>query len=69
MRTIFDRLVEDYRAWHLFEDVEEYPPAPDYPGAGLTDYGRSPGYGRELMIAPQWLAARVNGGRRMNRES
>ena len=47
MRTIFDGLVEEFRAWHLFEQQAGNSPrreVPDLAGLGLPDYGRS-GYG------------------------
>jgi hypothetical protein len=57
MRTIFDGLVEEFRAWHLFEQQAGNSPRrdlPDLPGLGLPDYGAGgyrvdgysgPGYG------------------------
>jgi hypothetical protein len=61
MRTIFDGLVEELRAWHLFEQQDGNSPQRDLaelPGLGLTGYGGSrrpddgapepgaPGFGR-----------------------
>jgi hypothetical protein len=57
MRTIFDGLVEEFRAWHLFEQQAGNSPRRDLldlPGPGLPDYGpggyrvagySGPGYG------------------------
>jgi len=42
MRTIFDRLVEELRAWHLFEQQDGNSPQRGL--AELTGLGR-PGYG------------------------
>ena len=42
MRTIFDGLVEEFRAWHLFEQQAGHSPRrdlPDLPGLGLPGYG------------------------------
>jgi hypothetical protein len=57
MRTIFDGLVEEFRAWHLFEQQAGNSPQrelAELPGLDLPDYGagsydangyRGPGYG------------------------
>ena len=42
MRTIFDGLVEEFRAWHLFEQQAGNSPQRDLrdlPGLGLPGYG------------------------------
>ena len=42
MRTIFDGLVEEFRAWHLFEQQagnSARRDLPDLPAMGLPDYG------------------------------
>jgi hypothetical protein len=47
MRTIFDGLVEEFRAWHLFEQQAGNSPRRELPGLatlGRPDYGVS-GYG------------------------
>jgi hypothetical protein len=60
MRTIFDGLVEEFRAWHLFEqqagnspqrELAEFPPSlPGYGGSQGPDYGApepmAPEFGR-----------------------
>jgi hypothetical protein len=46
MRTIFDGLVEEFRAWHLFEqqDGNSRPRGlGEFPGLGRPGYGGSPG--------------------------
>ena len=46
MRTIFDGLVEELRAWHLFERQDGNSPQRDLaelPGLGLPGYGGRPG--------------------------
>jgi hypothetical protein len=52
MRTIFDGLVEEFRAWHLFEQQDGYSPQreraelpgrAEVPGLGLRGYGGSLG--------------------------
>ena len=46
MRTIFDGLVEEFRAWHLFEQQDGNSPQRELaglPGLGLRGYGGSPG--------------------------
>ena len=46
MRTIFDGLVEELRAWHLFEQQDGNSPQrdlADFPGLGLPGYRGSPG--------------------------
>jgi hypothetical protein len=48
MRTIFDGLVEELRAWHLFEQQDGNSPQRDFaelPGLGRPGYGGSPGPG------------------------
>ena len=66
MRTIFDGLVEEFRAWHLFEQQAGNSPRrdlPDLPGLGLPDYGAGgyrvagysgPGYGTPGYGMPQY---------------
>ncbi len=42
MRTIFDRLVEEFRAWHLFEEQDRNSPRhelAELPGLGQPGYG------------------------------
>ena len=55
MRTIFDGLVEEFRAWHLFEQQAGNSPRRDLPGPGVPGYSpggyeaggsSSPGYAR-----------------------
>jgi hypothetical protein len=46
MRTIFDGLVEELRAWHLFEQPDGNSPRRELaglPGLGRSGYGGSPG--------------------------
>ena len=46
MRTIFDGLVEELRAWHLFEQQDGTSPQRDlaeFPGLGRPGYGGYPG--------------------------
>jgi hypothetical protein len=46
MRTIFDGLVEEFRAWHLFGQQDGNSPQRELgelPGLGLPGYGGSPG--------------------------
>ncbi len=54
MRTIFDGLVEEFRAWHLFEQPAGNPPQRelrDFPGmSGSTEYGGAGYFDR----APQY---------------
>ena len=57
MRTIFDGLVEELRAWHLFEQQDRNSPQrnlAELPGPGLPGYGGSPGpdYGAPERGAP-----------------
>ena len=64
MRTIFDGLVEEFRAWHLFEQQAGNSPQRDLaelPGLGRPDYGAGgydadgyggPGYGPSGWGAP-----------------
>jgi hypothetical protein len=42
MRTIFERLVEELRAWHLFEDRREYPLHWELPGEQPGRYSGAP---------------------------
>ena len=53
MRTIFERLVEELRAWHLFEDRKEYPLRWELPGESPDEYGRGP---RRRRAAAEWTA-------------
>ena len=55
MRTIFDGLVEEFRAWHLFEQQARNSPRRDLPGPGVPGYSlggyeaggsSGPGYAR-----------------------
>jgi hypothetical protein len=46
MRTIFERLVEELRAWHLFEDRKEYPLRWELPGESPDEYGAVPRHRR-----------------------
>ena len=51
MRTIFDGLVEELRAWHLFEQQDGNSPQRDLaelPGLGRPRYGGSPGSDDEI---------------------
>jgi hypothetical protein len=46
MRTIFDGLVEEFRAWHLFEQQDGNSPQrelDELPGLGQPGYRGSPG--------------------------
>ena len=46
MRTIFDGLVEELRAWHLFEQPDGNSPQREpagFPGLARPGYGGSPG--------------------------
>jgi hypothetical protein len=52
MRTIFDGLVEEFRAWHLFgqqdgnspqRELAELPGRAEFPGLGVPGYGGFPG--------------------------
>jgi len=52
MHTIFERLVEELKAWDLFEDPKEYPLIWDFPGISLADYGKTPRHRRDLLGAP-----------------
>jgi hypothetical protein len=59
MRTIFDGLVEELRAWHLFEQQDGNSPQRDlaeFPGLGLSGYGGRPGsdYGAPEPGAPEF---------------
>lgn len=61
MRTIFDGLVEELRAWHLFEQQDGNSPQRDLaelPGLGRPGYGGSPGPddGAPEWGAPEWGA-------------
>jgi|ERR1017187_8386896 hypothetical protein len=54
MRTIFDGLVEEFRAWHLFEQQAGNSPrrdVPDVPGLSLPGYGAG-GYGADGYSGP-----------------
>ena len=56
MRTIFDGLVEELRAWHLFEQQDGNSPQRDraeLPGLGRPGYGGAPGSDGS---APKWGA-------------
>ena len=56
MRTIFDGLVEELRAWHLFEQQDGNSPQRDraeLPGLGRPGYGGAPG---SHDSAPKWGA-------------
>ncbi|HEY8044865.1 MAG TPA: hypothetical protein VIF35_11395 [Streptosporangiaceae bacterium] len=56
MRTIFDGLVEEFRAWHLFEQQAGNSPRrdlPDLPGLGLPGYGAA-GYRVAGYIGPEY---------------
>ena len=55
MRTIFDGLVDEFRAWHLFEQQAGSSPRRDLPGPGVPGYSlrgydaggsSGPGYAR-----------------------
>jgi hypothetical protein len=52
MHTIFERLVEELKAWDLFEDPKEYPSIWDVSGASLADYDKSPRHRRDLQGVP-----------------
>lgn len=59
MRTIFDGLVEELRAWHLFEQRDRNSSPRDraaLPGLGLPRYGGSPGPddGAPDSGGPEW---------------
>jgi hypothetical protein len=53
MRTIFERLVEELRAWHLFEDRKEYPLRWELPGENPDEYSARP---RHRRAAGEWTA-------------
>jgi hypothetical protein len=56
MRTIFDGLVEELRAWHLFEQQDgnsRQRGLPEFPGLGRSGYGGPPGPDDG---APEWGA-------------
>lgn len=58
MRTIFDGLVEEFRAWHLFEQQAGNSPRrdlPDLAGVGLPQYGGG-GYGAGGYSGPDYGA-------------
>jgi hypothetical protein len=73
MRTIFDGLVEEFRAWHLFEQQAGNSPRrdlPDLPGPGLPGYGAAgyrvagysgPGYGTPEYGGPEYGGAGYGG--------
>jgi hypothetical protein len=59
MRTIFDGLVEEFRAWHLFEQQAGNSPQrelAEFPGLSLPGYGgsRGPDYGAPEPAAPEF---------------
>lgn len=57
MRTIFDGLVEEFRAWHLFEQQAGNSPRRDLPdvrGLGLPEYGGG-GYGADGSSGPGYF--------------
>ncbi|MGH3120475.1 MAG: hypothetical protein ACRDND_05505 [Streptosporangiaceae bacterium] len=59
MRTIFDGLVEELRAWHLFEQQAGNPPRrelAELPGPGRPGYGgsRGPDYGAPEPGTPEF---------------
>jgi hypothetical protein len=59
MRTIFDGLVEEFRAWHLFEQQAGNSPQrelAELPGLGLPGYGgsRAPDYGAPEPEVPEF---------------
>ena len=52
MRTIFERLVEELRAWHLFEDSKDYSLSRELPGTSLPERGKSSRHRRDPVAAP-----------------
>ena len=52
MHTIFERLVEELKAWDLFEDPKEYPSIWDVSGATPADYDKSPRHRRDRQSLP-----------------
>ena len=61
MRTIFDGLVEELRAWHLFEQQDgnsRRRGLPEFPGLGRSGHGGPPGPDDG---APGWGAPEFGG--------
>ena len=52
MHTIFERLVEELRAWDLFENPKRYTAIWGIPAATPADYGKSPRHRREMQWVP-----------------
>jgi hypothetical protein len=74
MRTIFDGLVEEFRAWHLFEQHPGDSPQRELPGLGLPGYGpggyeaRGYGLGAPGPEAPGYGEAGYDRGARPGRD-
>lgn len=51
MHTIFERLVEELRAWHLF-DNKDYSLIWELPGTSSPENGKAPQLYRDLQPAP-----------------
>jgi hypothetical protein len=69
MRTIFDRLVEEFSAWHLFDDLADGRRGPERPAPGPASHGQLARHRRDRAGVPSWPGGPVNGGRRMSRGS
>jgi hypothetical protein len=52
MHTIFERLVEELRAWHLFNDNKDYSLVWELPGTSTPENGKTPRHHRDLQPAP-----------------
>lgn len=51
MHTIFERLVEELRAWHLF-DNKDYSLIWELPGTSSPENGKTPQLYRDLQPTP-----------------
>ncbi len=52
MLTIFDRLVDEMKAWHLFGERTEYPLLWELPGSHHGERGGAPRHRLDLTTAP-----------------
>jgi hypothetical protein len=59
MHTIFERLVEELRAWHLFDDSKDYSLIWELPGTSWPGNGKTSLHRRDLQSTrPRPSAAR-----------
>jgi len=52
MHTIFERLVEELRAWHLFDDSKDYSLIWELPGTSSPENGKVSLHRRDLQPTP-----------------